>query len=60
MTANSRLAALLATEKKAEALFGGAIADHIVGEFPHAHIPGDKDLYRISPANAERMRAPDA
>jgi Xaa-Pro aminopeptidase len=41
-------------------LFGGAIAGHIVGEFPHAHIPGDKDLYRISPANAERMRAPDA
>jgi Xaa-Pro dipeptidase len=41
-------------------LFGGAIAGHIVGEFPHAHIPGDKDLYRASPANLERMRAPDA
>jgi Xaa-Pro dipeptidase len=41
-------------------LFGGAIAGHIVGEFPHAHIPGDKDLYRISPANLERLRAPDA
>jgi Xaa-Pro dipeptidase len=41
-------------------VFGGAIAGHIVGEFPHAHIPGDKDLYRVSPANPERMRAPDA
>jgi Xaa-Pro dipeptidase len=41
-------------------LFGGAIAGHIVGEFPHAQIPGDKDLYRVSPANPERMRAPDA
>jgi Xaa-Pro dipeptidase len=41
-------------------LFGGAIAGHIVGEFPHVRIPGDRDLYRISPANAEPLRAPDA
>jgi Xaa-Pro dipeptidase len=41
-------------------VFGGAFAGHIVGEFPHARIPGDKDLYRISPANPERMRDPDA
>ncbi len=41
-------------------LFGGAIAGHIVGKFPHAHIPGDKDLYRISPANPGRLRDPDA
>lgn len=41
-------------------LFGGAIAGHLVGEFPHARIPGDKDLYRISPANQSRMRDPDA
>jgi Xaa-Pro dipeptidase len=41
-------------------LFGGAIAGHIVGEFPHARIPGNKDLYRISPANPGRMRDPDA
>ena len=41
-------------------VFGGAIAGHIVGEFPHARIPGDKDLYRISPANPERLRDPDA
>ena len=40
-------------------LFGGTIAGHLVGEFPHARIPGDKDLYRISPANPTRMRDPD-
>ena len=41
-------------------VFGGAIAGHLVGAFPHALIPGDKDLYRISPANGTRMRDPDA
>jgi Xaa-Pro aminopeptidase len=40
--------------------FGGKIAGHLVGEFPHARIPGDKDHYRISPANTTRMRDPDA
>jgi len=39
--------------------FGGRIAGHIVGEFPHAHIPGDKDLYRISADNPSRLRDPD-
>jgi Xaa-Pro dipeptidase len=41
-------------------LFGGAIAGHIVGAFPHALIPGDKDIYRVSPTNRTRMRDPDA
>ena len=40
--------------KAAGWLFGGAIAGHIVGEFPHARIPGDKDHYRVSPANTPR------
>jgi len=40
-------------------LFGGVIAGHIVGEFPHAQIPGDKDLNRIAPANPTRMSEPD-
>lgn len=40
--------------------FGGQIAGHIVGEFPHARLPGDKDHYRISAANPTRMRDPDA
>ncbi len=41
-------------------LFGGVIAGHIVGEFPHIQrIPGNKDLHRIAPANPKRMRDPD-
>jgi len=41
-------------------LFGGKIAGHIVGEFPHIQrIPGDPDLHRIAPANPKRMRDPD-
>jgi Xaa-Pro aminopeptidase len=39
--------------------FGGVIAGHIVSEFPHAYIPGDKELGRISPRNTRRMRDPD-
>lgn len=41
-------------------LFGGAIAGHLVSEFAHAHIPGDKDITRIHPRNPEPMRNPDA
>lgn len=40
--------------------FAGKIAGHIVGEFPHARLPGDRDHYRISPDNKTRMRDPDA
>jgi len=48
------------TANEAGWLFGGAIAGHIVGEFPHAQrVPGDRDLHRIAPANPKRMRDPD-
>lgn len=36
--------------------FGGKIAGHIVGEFPHARIPGPKQRNHISPDNPDRMR----
>ena len=40
--------------------FGGQIAGHIVGPFPHVQrVPGDPDLHRIAPANLRRMRDPD-
>ena len=39
--------------------FGGKIAGHIVSEFAHALIPGDKALNRISPQNPEPMNGPD-
>ncbi len=40
--------------------FGGEIAGHIVGEFPHALLPGSKQHNRIAPENPMRMREPDA
>jgi len=41
-------------------LFGGTIAGHIVGEFPHAQrIPGNRLHHRIAPGNTKRMRDPD-
>jgi len=39
--------------------FGGKIAGHLVSEFAHALIPGDKALYRISPLNPTPMNNPD-
>jgi Xaa-Pro aminopeptidase len=39
--------------------FGGKIAGHLVSEFAHALIPGDKALYRISPLNPTPMNDPD-
>ena len=39
--------------------FGGKIAGHIVSEFAHALIPGDKALNRISPLNPAPMNGPD-
>jgi len=40
-------------------VFGGSIAGHIVGEFPHAHLPDSKDSQRIAPANSTRLSDPD-
>ena len=40
-------------------VFGGKIAGHIVGEFPHARLPGPKQINHISPENPDRLRNPD-
>ncbi len=40
-------------------LFGGQIAGHLVGEFPHTRMSGDKNHHRISPANPTRLNDPD-
>ena len=40
--------------------FGGRIAGHIVAEFPHARLPGPKQVHHISPENPDRLRNPDA
>lgn len=49
--------------KAAEArgyIFGGKIAGHTLGEFPHLTWPGEKDHQRIAPANPTRLSDPDA
>jgi Xaa-Pro dipeptidase len=40
--------------------FGGAIAGHLIGQFPHERIPGDKVTLYVHPNNPNRMRDPDA
>ena len=40
--------------------WGGTIAGHLVGDFPHADAEGDKDRSRIAPANDRPMRGVDS
>jgi Xaa-Pro dipeptidase len=40
--------------------FGGAIAGHLIGQFPHERIPDDKVTLYCHPDNPRRMRDPDA
>jgi len=40
--------------------FGGTIAGHLVGEFPHSGFPGERAVSYIAPGNHLRMREPDA
>jgi hypothetical protein len=39
--------------------FGGAIAGHIVAEFPHARLPGERQVHHISPENPLPLSYPD-
>ena len=39
--------------------FGGKIAGHLVGEFPYARTPANKDLRLARPSNTRPMRDPD-
>lgn len=45
-----------AAAEEAGWIFGGQIAGHIISEFPHAHIPGDRNLNRITPLNSAPLR----
>src|SRR6204780_5430191 len=40
--------------------FGGAIAGHLIGQFPHERIPGDKVTLYVHPENQRRMRDLDS
>ncbi|MBR7620811.1 aminopeptidase P family protein [Phenylobacterium sp. 20VBR1] len=41
-------------------IFGGQIAGHLVGEFPHTAFPGERSVSLIAPGNDMRMRDRDA
>ena len=60
MTGADLYAFACASAERAGWKFGGKIAGHIVAEFPHARIPGVKQLHHVSPENPEPMRSPDA
>jgi len=40
--------------------YGGVIGGHVVGEFPHKHLPGERASFYISPENAAPLDTPDA
>jgi Xaa-Pro dipeptidase len=40
--------------------YGGPIAGHLIGVFPHEKIAGDKITLYVHPKNHTRMRLPDA
>jgi len=40
--------------------YGGPIAGHLIGHFPHERIPGDKVTLYVHPDNLNRMRDRDA
>lgn len=40
--------------------YGGPIAGHLIGEFPHEKIQGDKVTFYVHPENPHRMRTLDA
>lgn len=60
ITGGELFAAAVAESEKRGWRFGGKIAGHLVGEFPHARSPGDRALRWIFPGNVTRMRDPDA
>ena len=59
MTGAELYAFAKAEAERAGWLFGNTSAGHIVGEFPHAQIPGNKDFNRITALSTAPMTAPD-
>jgi Xaa-Pro dipeptidase len=39
--------------------YGGSIAGHLVGKFPHQRVPGDKVMSYIAPGNDQPLRSAD-
>ncbi len=56
MTGAELFAIAVAEAEKAGWRFGNNSAGHIVGEFPHAQLPGNKDFNRINALNTSSMQ----
>jgi Xaa-Pro aminopeptidase len=59
ITAESLYATACALAEQAGWIFGGTIAGHLVGEYPHARIPGDKTLSYITTGNPTPINSHD-
>jgi len=59
ITAEAIYAHMVGLAEQAGWEFGGAIAGHLVGEFPHKRLPGEKNNSYIVPGNAQKITALD-
>jgi Xaa-Pro aminopeptidase len=60
ITAEALYAHMVGLAEQAGWAFGGAIAGHLVGEFPHKRLPGEKLRSYIAPGNDQTITALDA
>ncbi|MFT8675748.1 MAG: M24 family metallopeptidase [Acetobacter sp.] len=60
MTGEDLYARACAAAQRAGWQFGGGIAGHLVGDFPHEVIPGDRVASYIMPGSTTRLRGVDA
>ena len=60
MTGAGLYAAAQGSAERRGWIFGGKVAGHLVGEFPHSAFPGGREEGVIFPANTTRMRDKDA
>ncbi|KAI8945931.1 hypothetical protein F4801DRAFT_566390 [Xylaria longipes] len=57
MTGDELYAAARRTAEREGWEFGGQIAGHLIGSFPHERIPNDKKTLYITEGNQERMKS---
>jgi len=60
ITSNELFAYAVSLAKKYGWEFGGPIAGHLIGQFPHERIPDDKVTLYVHPNNPRKMRTLDA
>lgn len=59
VTGDELFAVVVAETERAGWEFGGSIAGHLVGEFPHEKIPGDEIMSYVAPGSTPAMRRLD-